>query len=37
MRLTEIYLKEVFMKEFWTELEENSQLDETTDPELTNI
>lgn len=37
MRLTEIYLKEVFMKEFWTELEENSQLDETTDPELTKL
>lgn len=28
MRLTEIYLKEVLLKEFWTELEETLQIDE---------
>jgi hypothetical protein len=37
MRLTEIYLKEVFLKEFWSELEEDLQLDEAIDPGLTKL
>jgi hypothetical protein len=37
MRLTEIYLKEVFLREFWAELEENLQLDEAIDPGLSKL
>ena len=37
MRLTEIYLKEVFLREFWTELEEDLQLDEAIDPGLSKL
>ena len=37
MRLTEIYLKEVFLREFWAELEEDLQLDEAIDPGLSKL
>lgn len=37
MRLTEIYLKEVLLKEFWNELEEDLQLDEAIDPGLSKL
>ena len=37
MRLTEIYLKEVFLRGFWAELEEDLQLDEAIDPGLSKL
>jgi hypothetical protein len=37
MRLTEIYLKEVFLKEFWNELEKDFQLDENTSSDLAGL
>jgi len=37
MRLTEIYLKEVFLKEFWNEFEKNFQLDEVINSSLSNL
>jgi hypothetical protein len=37
MRLTEIYLKEVFLKEFWSEFEKDFQLDENIDSGLSNL
>jgi hypothetical protein len=37
MRLTEIYLKEVLLKEFWGELEKDLQLDEAIDPGLSSL
>jgi len=37
MRLIEIYLKEIFLKEFWAELEEDLQLDEAIDPGLSKL
>jgi hypothetical protein len=37
MRLTEIYLKEVFLKEFWNEFEQDLQLNEDIDPGLASL
>ena len=37
MRLTEIYLKEVFLREFWAELEEDLQLEEAIDAGLSKL
>lgn len=37
MRLTEIYLKEVLLKEFWTELEETLQIDEAITGKLKTL
>jgi hypothetical protein len=37
MRLTEIYLKEVVLKEFWAQLEEELQIDEAIDSGLSKL
>jgi len=37
MRLTEIYLKEVLLKEFWTEIEETLQIDEALSGKLLKL
>lgn len=37
MNLTEIYLREVVLREIWKELEEELQLDEATDPGLSKL
>ncbi len=37
MRLTEIYLKEVFLKEFWNEFEKDFQLDEAVSSDLASL
>lgn len=37
MRLTEIYLREVILREFWAQLEEELQVDEAIDPGLSKL
>jgi hypothetical protein len=37
MRLTEIYLKEVFLREFWNEFEKDYQLDESASSGLSSL
>jgi len=37
MRLTEIYLKEVFLREFWGRLEKDLQIDEVASPGLAKL